>query len=144
MIQRPLQSGYALFTAIVLTSMLMLIAYATANFAVKQLLLTTSAADSHFAFYIADSGVECAMYWDLQNGPTSAFDLSAPASSVNCGGTSNAVTSVGGTRTFQTPVGTSCAIVTVTKTALSTTIESRGYNTCSGSNRLERAIRITY
>lgn len=144
MIKRHIQSGYALFTAIILTSMLILIAYATANFAVKQLLLTTSSADSHFAFYVADSGVECAMYWDLKNGATSAFDPSAPAATVNCGGAPNAVTSGGGISTFQITVGTSCANVTVTKDDGNTTIESRGYNTCGSGNRLERAIRIAY
>ncbi len=315
MIRPNLQSGYALFTSIMLTGTLIIIAYATTNFALKQLLLSTSGADSHLAFYVADSGVECAMYWDVKNGPTSAFDSSAPTSSITCGGQSNAVTSTGGgsetiwlddgsalpsgfspssdggdswtwvganpspqsgtsahqsndtsgehqhyftgtsfpvatgdiliayiyinpasppsevmlqwnsggswehraywgsdsigwgspgtasryyrgvlpmpggwvalqvpaslvglegqtvngiaftlfngqatwdhvgkssagsgggISTFQIPVGSSCAIVTVTKTGTNTTIESKGYNTCSGGNRLERAIRITY
>lgn len=287
--KRNLQSGYALFTSILLTGTLIVIAYATTNFSLKQLLLTTSGAESHTAFYVADSGVECAMYWDIKNGATSAFDPGAPAATVSCGGASNVVTSVGGaaavnvalgksasqsstydgltgasngvdgdtngvyggslthtnsdvnawwevdlgssvavssvvvwgrtdccgyrlsdywvyisnasggtdyayhqtsqpnpssaintpgaqgryvriklvggaepylslaevqvmsaasggsgTSTFQIPVGSSCAIVTVTKSGTDTTIESKGYNTCSGSDRLERAIRITY
>lgn len=143
-----LQSGYALFTSIMLTGTLIVIAYATTNFAQKQLLLSTSGADSHLAFYVADSGVECAMYWDVKNGPTSAFDASAPGT-VICGGSTVAPMRVisGGsvTSTFQIPVGSSCAIVAVTKTGANTTIESKGYNTCGGGgNRLERAIRITY
>ncbi|MEY4602265.1 MAG: hypothetical protein RL292_206 [Candidatus Parcubacteria bacterium] len=143
-LQRNTQSGYALFTSILLTGTLIIIAYATTNFSLKQLLLTTSGAESHAAFYVADSGVECAMYWDIKNGATSAFDASAPSASVACGGVSNTVTSGGGVSTFQLPVGSSCAVVTVTKSGGNTTIESKGYNTCSGSNRLERAIRITY
>lgn len=288
-----LKSGYALFTSIMLTGMLVLIAYATSNFSIKQLLLSGTTAESHAAFYVADTGVECALYWDLKNpsNPTkSAFDPGAPSSSVTCGGSSNAITFTGGsvavnvavgktasqsstydgstpasnavdgntgnavyggslthtgsdpnawwqvdlgssvsvssvvvwgrteccqsrlsdywvyissapggtdyayhqtsypnpsstvntpgasgryvriklvggaepylslgevqvmsipaggsgTSVFQIPVGTSCAIVTVTKNGTATAIESRGYNTCSGSNRLERAVRITY
>ncbi len=143
-----LQSGYALFTSILLTGTLLVIAYATTNFSLKQLLLSTSGAESHAAFYVADTGVECAMYWDIKNGATSAFDPSAPAATVTCGGSANVVTSGGGISTFQIPVqmsgGSSCAIVTVTKSGGNTTIASKGYNTCSGSNRLERAIRITY
>lgn len=303
MIKPNLQSGYALFTSIMLTGTLIVIAYATTNYSIKQLLLTTSGADSHSAFYVADSGVECAMYWDLKNGALSAFDPGAPAANIACGGASNAVASTGGnpsvnvalsksasqistydgttvasnavdndingayangsithtnydlnawwqvdlgssvavssvvvwnrtdccstrlgdywifisdtpfnsgdtaaalqgragtwsnhqtsvpspsttvntsgaqgryvrvqlpgttaepylqlaevqvmsvasggsgTSTFQIPIGTSCAIVTVTKNGTNTTIESKGYNTCGAGSRLERAIRITY
>jgi hypothetical protein len=146
-----LQSGYALFTSILLTGTLITIAYATTNFSLKQLLLTTSGAESHAAFYVADTGVECAMYWDIKNGPLSAFDASATGA-ITCGGqTVTPTRTVLGaitTSTFpipvQTPVGSSCANITVTKNGANTTIESRGYNTCSGGDKLERAIRITY
>lgn len=145
------QSGYALFTSIILTGMLVLIAYATTNFAAKQLLLTSGATESHAAFYTADTGLECALYWDLKNpnNPTiSAFDASAPTSNITCGGSTSAVTTVvsgSSVSTFQIPVGSSCTIVAVTKNGTNTTIESKGYNTCgSGGARLERAIRITY
>jgi len=148
---RPnLQSGYALFTSIMLTGTLIIIAYATTNFALKQLLLSTYGADSHLAFYVADSGVECAMYWDVKNGPISAFDASATGA-ITCGNTTvtpiRVVSGGNATSTFQIPVGSglSCAIVVVAKVGTNTTIESKGYNTCGGGgNRLERAIRITY
>lgn len=151
MTKRNSQSGYALFTSILLTGTLIIIAYATTNFSLKQLLLTTSGAESHSAFYVADTGVECALYWDLKNGATSAFDIAA-VGAITCGGSTVTPTRVisGGTitNTFQIPVqmsvGSSCANLTVTKSGGNTTIESKGYNTCGGGNRLERAIRITY
>ncbi len=312
-LQRNSQSGYALFTSILLTGTLIIIAYATTNFSLKQLLLATSGAESHAAFYVADTGVECALYWDVKNGAISAFGPNSPAATITCGGAAASVTSTSGgvvlsnqalagtvtssgaingdfpddavnngerrgvgwasgdggwndntinswandwvaialaaprniaeidvytladnfplgsdpgsgdiftqygitdfnvqystnnggswstvpggsisgnnliwrkitftpilgvtnvrvqvtgslqsysriveievwgsadavsnISTFQIPVGSSCAIVTVTKSEVNTTIESKGYNTCSGSNRLERAIRITY
>jgi len=147
LMKKSLKKGYALFTAIIITGMLVLIAYGTANLSIKQLLLSVTTADSHLAFYVADSGVECAMYWDLKNGATSAFDATA-LGAVTCGNTTVTPTRVvsGGnaTSTFQIPVGTSCAIVVVAKVGTNTTIESKGYNTCGGGDRLERAIRITY
>jgi len=94
--KRNSQPGYALFTSILLTGTLIIIAYATTNFSLKQLLLTTSGAESHAAFYVADTGVECALYWDLKNGATSAFDPNAPAANITCGGASNVVTSTSG------------------------------------------------
>ncbi len=144
------QSGYALFTSIILTGMLVLIAYATANFSIKQLLLTVSGSESHIAFYTADSGVECAMFWDLKN-PTnpavSAFEVGAPTA-VTCGGSTvtpvQVVNGGNATSTFQIPVGSSCAVVYVAKTGSNTTIESRGYNTCGSGSRFERAVRISY
>lgn len=157
------KKGYALFTSIILTAMLVLVAYATATISIKQLLLTVTGAESHFAFYVADSGIECAMFWDIKNPndtTMSAFDITNPSGSVTCGDTTVTTGSqtvlgqpsrIGGggagnrTSRFQVPVGTSCAIVYVTKNAdNTTTIESRGYNTCGSGNRLERAIRITY
>lgn len=90
-----LQSGYALLTAIILTATLVLVAYAVANIALRQLTLTTTNVESHNAFYVADSGLECAMFWDIKNpsNPTrSAFDPSAPIASVTCGGVMNTVT----------------------------------------------------
>lgn len=93
------QSGYALLTSIILTATLVLVAYAVTNIALRQLTLTTTSTESHNAFYVADSGLECALFWDIKNpnNPSlSAFDVSAPSSNVTCGGVSNPVTFTGG------------------------------------------------
>lgn len=147
-----LQSGYALLTSVVLTATLGLVAYAVANIALRQLSITTTNVEAHGAFYIADSGLECAMFWDIKNPSNisySAFDPAISQADIVCGGatvgptraTSGATT----TSTFQIPVGTSCAVISVSKGAdNSTTIESRGYNTCGSGPRFERAIKITY
>ncbi|MHB1316868.1 MAG: galactose-binding domain-containing protein [Minisyncoccota bacterium] len=92
---KKLQSGYALLTSIVLTGTLVLIAYAVSNISLRQLALVTTTTESHGAFYIADSGLECAIFWDLKNpnNPTkSAFDPTSPASSVTCGNTTSTLT----------------------------------------------------
>lgn len=92
---KNLQSGYALLTAVILTATLVLVAYAVANVALRQLTLTTTNVESHNAFYIADSGLECAMFWDIKNpnnASRSAFDPISPAASITCGGATNTVT----------------------------------------------------
>ena len=149
---KNIQSGYALLTAIILTATLVLVAYAVSNIALRQLTLTTTNVESHNAFYTADSGLECAMFWDIKN-PTnssySAFDASIAQASITCGGSTVLPTRIingsNVTSSFQIPVGSSCAVVYVTKGAgNTTTIESRGYNTCGSGPRFERAIRMTY
>ncbi len=147
-----LQAGYALLTSIILTATLALIAYAVANITLRQLAITTTNVESHNAFYTADSGLECALFWDVKNPNNtsySAFDPNIAQASITCGGSAVLPTRVtSGSNvisSFQVPVGSSCAIVYVTKGAgNATTIESRGYNTCGSGSRFERAIRITY
>ena len=162
MIKNKLKKGYALYTAIMLTSILFLVSYSTLNIIIKQLELSSLGADSNIAFYNADTGVECAMYWDLKNSNISAFATSTSAV-INCnnqtistgsqtvstnpasqsliggGGSSNS------TSIFQLNLTKGCVIVRVIKNADNTTqIESRGYNSCSGSKRFERGIKVNY
>jgi Tfp pilus assembly protein PilX len=157
-------SGFALLVAIITTGILMLIAFVVVNVALKQLIISNAYQSSQYAFYMADSGVECAMYWDLKNGAVSAFDISTPGS-VTCNnqtvttGSQTVQTSptqssrIGGggasspVSIFQINFGNSCAIVLVTKNANGTTeIDSHGYNTCNASagRRYERGITTTY
>ena len=151
-------AGYALYTSIILTSILILVAYATANLSIQGLALSVSGAESHIAFYNADTGLECALYGDLKNGAVSAFDSSTPGTIV-CNNqtissgtqtvqtTPSSLSVVGGAAVsvFQLNLSQGCAIVIVTKNINNTTtITSKGYNLCSGSRRLERGVEITY
>jgi len=162
------KAGMTLFIAIVIMGLLLFISFAVINITIKGSLFATSGRDSQYAFYAADSGMECAIYWDSQVDP-SKFDTST-ASSITCaglsvsggdtiygtstparigGGGSSNPTSVFGLKfnlTGNNPVS-SCAIVTVTKNANGTThIYSRGYNTCDTSNprRVERGVEVSY
>lgn len=67
--------GFTLLVAIIVTSMLLIISFVVANIAYKQLILANSNQESQYAFYNADSGIECAVYWDFRNGYT-VFDPS--------------------------------------------------------------------
>jgi hypothetical protein len=164
------EKGMTLFIAVVIMGLLLLISFAVINISLKATLFASSGRDSQYAFYAADSGLECALYWDSRH-PTlvSAFGTSVSGSPINCGGRviedgdpipgTTTQTMIGGggptnaTSTFYFEMSNGnhplpyCAIVTVNKRANgSTYIKSRGYNTCdpTHSRRVERGIEVTY
>src|SRR3989344_615182 len=147
------KSGFTLLLAVIITGTLLVIAAGITALAVKQSLIAVAGRDSQRAFYAADTGLECALYWDVKN-PSgfSAFDPST-GSTIYCNRDSSNPGNqwvVGGssasTFTINFLPDLQCAVVTVTKQGLATTIESLGYNTCSAGNprRVERAIRARY
>lgn len=170
-------TGFALLMSVIVTGTLLLIVYALSNISLKELILTYTGRESQVAFYAADTGVECALFWDLKNpgNGNSAFDPFNGPSVISCNGNTiqagdsvptvptPTLALVGGgginnsTSTFYInlePLNDSgsgpCAIVRVGKTkvgsATTTTIMSRGYNTCDLQNtrRLERGLRVIY
>lgn len=160
-----------LFIAIVIMGILLFISFAVVNIAVKSTLFANSGRESQFAFYAADAGIECAEYWDAKFDPNvSKFAIDAPSgTSITCAGqTITGNQAIYGTTTLSRIGGggsanptsvfglrfnggnnpsESCVIVTVTKNTDGTTsINSRGYNTCNASapRRLERGVVVTY
>lgn len=164
------QAGVTLFMAVTIMSILLFVSFVVINIAIKSTLFASSGKDSQYAFYAADAGIECAMYWDRQS--VSKFDMTVPGVSINCGGnTITTGTQIQGTTTgvlnkiggnsggssgysifgFTLNQGANptnaCAIVNVVKNVDgSTYIKSRGYNTCDLSNgrRVERGVEVTY
>ncbi len=147
------QRGVSLYIAISVTAAMTLISFAVINSAVKQLGISSLARDSQNAFFAADSGVECALYWDLKSGANPFSTTTSPTPTVSCNGMT-----VNQTRTYVNLIATStvsfgpnpCISISVVKwyqgSDLRTKIESRGYNTCSTSDprRVERAILVNY
>lgn len=156
------EQGFTLFISIVITASLLLVSTGIITLAVKEAFLTSAARESQHAFYAADTGIECAIYWDIKNpdpSGLSAFDtagqtnINCNADSLNTQGsatnpTPQAVGGPSGVSTFTITFlpDTYCAVVTVTKALGLTTIESLGYNTCDPTNprRVERAVRVRY
>ncbi|MFQ5540912.1 MAG: hypothetical protein ACE5F4_01560 [Candidatus Paceibacteria bacterium] len=147
--------GFILLISVLVSGILLALGFAIFNIASKELTLSTSGRESQFAFYAADSGVECALYWDYQH---DAFSTSSPQQPV-CSGA--AVTNYNvdfepSTGTYTTVFSFSlngavtdpCTDVTVTRTTnpTRTTVVAAGYNTCVLTNprRIERAIRVQY
>ena len=156
--------GFVILFAVVLSSIMLAVAIGMANIAYKQTVFTTSAKDTNAAFFAADTGSECALYYDLQ-GTQSFFGVVNPFGSGSTVTTSCAGTIIDlyqgsstGPWTFHLvglgADGQACATVTVTKTTSpeSTEIVSKGYSTggdtadCSSSDvrRVERQIEINY
>lgn len=168
-----MQKGFAMLFAVLTSSVLLSIGLSIFNLTIKELLLSSSGRESQFAFYASDTGIECALYWDFKGtdifATSSAARTPVPASPdcVNTQGqavqTINIIPTVSDLSSATTQFslilpnldaqgGSApyCATVTVTKAVvgaiIQTTIDSRGYNTCSTTdvNRVERAIRVRY
>ncbi|PIT96852.1 hypothetical protein COT82_00915 [Candidatus Campbellbacteria bacterium CG10_big_fil_rev_8_21_14_0_10_35_52] len=147
---RASRGGFALLYAVLVSSILLAVGLAIFNITLKGLILSSLGRDSQFAFYAADTGVECALYWDIKN---NAFATST-TSDIECVG--NIINDIGGVGygnpnifTLNFSPEAYCAIVSVTKyqlPAVLTIVESRGYNICDTGNlkRVERGIKVTY
>lgn len=153
------QGGFAMLFAVLTSSVLLSIGLSIFNLTVKELILSSSGRESQFAFYAADTGIECAIYWDFKG--TNIFATSSGSGSRNptpsnpdCVDTfgqaaqtiditpdSSTISSSTTQFTLTIPnldaQGSSapyCATVTVGKSLngsiIETSIDSRGYNTC--------------
>ncbi len=158
--------GFTLMLAALVASLLTALGLAMYTIAQKEVVLSSLGRDSQFAFYAADTGVECALYWDFQydafatstvyDGSTipaecdgqELRDFPTPWESISFDG----VTGIGGTESTSfwfEPEGR-CTYVTVSKYTSHphTRIDSLGYSTAcndpNNSRRLERAVRMVY
>ena len=166
--------GFAMLFAVLVSSVLLSIGLSIFNLTVKELSLSSSGRESQFSFYSADSGAECALYWDFKGqdifATSSSSRIPSPAAP-DCAGTNINIApyisdSVSAKTRFAfeilnfSPSGSPanyCVEVVVSKTfsgsIITTSIDSRGYNTGSASgnvctssdpNRVERALQIRY
>lgn len=146
------QRGFTLLMSVLIASVLLALGYEIYNLAVKEVTLSSAGRESQFAFFAADTGIECALFSDTK---FDAFSTTSPISEITCGvATSSLTRQYVGTSlvtTFGFSLGsgthTQCVDVRVTReTPKRTIIESYGHNTCVLDNplRLERAIRVTY
>ncbi len=53
--------------AVLVSSVLLSIGVSIFNLTLKELVLSSSGRESQFAFYAADTGIECAIYWDFKS-----------------------------------------------------------------------------
>ncbi|HVY72678.1 MAG TPA: hypothetical protein VG984_01315 [Candidatus Paceibacterota bacterium] len=60
--------GFTIFFATLVASLALAIGLAIYDITVRQLSLSTTVVQSHYAIFAADSGVECALYWDAKYG----------------------------------------------------------------------------
>lgn len=158
-------SGFTILFAVLIGSLLFSIGLGIAHVSIREILLSAAGKESERAFFAADTGIECALFWDIYKGKQ---ELVFPSSGnetggrefIACNGESDvSVKPVSGIATAATstfaldftdgeskPAG--CAFVTIGKTVSgSTVIESRGRNDCEdriNPARVERALRVRY
>lgn len=144
--------GFTLLFAVLVGSLLFAMGIAIANLAIKEIVLSAAGKASETAFFAADTGTECALYFDLVVGKTSAeFPNSSTAPKdadgiIRCNGTDVPLqyefdSTRSATTTFlmnlsAVAVPSSCVEVKVGKTAPKqnpavpgrTVIEARGRN----------------
>ncbi len=147
--QSKANSGYAILFTVVIISIIMAFATGMSNSSVKQLILSSTAADSQLAFYQADTAGECALY--IVNVLAASSSGTLPGlTQVKCGGVNLNMTPNGSIFTFKqypAPINDPCFTISVDEFIPSqNTVEARGYNICdpSSSRRLERAIQIDF
>jgi len=138
--------GFTLLLAALVASIVLSIGAAIFSIALKQVSLASTGKNSQFAFYAADSGAECALYWDIRNNGFASSSISSVPGTVTCSGpepiTVNLYSSSGSSATstiffaVNHDDGTAyCVGVTVAKylnsstNGISTTIHADGYST---------------
>lgn len=170
---RESEQGFALLIAVLISSVVLAVGISMLNVTLKQYLFSGIGRESEVAFYAADAGMECALYWDASS-QGGKFDLTAVVGNISCMGTT-VVTPAGGSsgtqKQFQfewtsTTGQTVCSKIGITKYfdatadvpmpgwgdcergATCTQVESRGYNrSCSSLDSprvVERALRANY
>ncbi|MEX0930600.1 MAG: hypothetical protein WDZ79_02885 [Candidatus Paceibacterota bacterium] len=167
------EGGISLLVAVIVVGMVLFIATSISGVSYHQLQLSSIGENSQYAFYAADSGIECALYWDLlynafpTPGDTSAV-INSKIAQIECNGATGSDLAPSGasmisvvegvdtvTTTFQVPnllvSPPACAHqITVTesldKGLIKTEVESRAKNDCGAPahRAVERAVRVTY
>lgn len=168
--QNSSERGFTLLVAVIVSSLVLAIGLSILNITLKEFILSSIARESEYAFYAADAGMECALFWDGLNrnrfGSSAATPPVVPTY-VQCAG-GNVKTWGGGSDTqvggqpygtpsqFEIRWGTPevCVQVEVIKTLIAdvngdyvrTVVESRGRNNCDLNNprTVERALRASY
>jgi hypothetical protein len=152
------KKGIALVIAITVMTLLLSISFSISNIVLRQIRITNTNNESKPSFFIADSAVECAFYYDtvaIVPDPISGIDVNKDFTTSIFGQTSKTeaegkikcgdYTSILGLgaplnlqknitpdkviTTFDIVYGDKCARVEVTRTEVETNIVSRGYNT---------------
>ncbi len=149
------ERGFTLLLAALVGSLVLSLGLSIVAIARKSITLSSIGRDSQFAFYAADTGAECALYWDIRHGK---FASSTPVGDIRCDGEVLALV-LPGSAPFVEPYSISfeyepngyCTEVTVTKSAdhPRTIIHSDGYSvTCDNvqqsARSLQRSVELRY
>lgn len=142
------QKGFALLFSIVVVSVVVITTLAVSSIVRRGLELTSIGERSMEAFFAADAGLECALYWDInQRTPSNTSILRTGSGGIiSCLNSNITVSRSGSIASFDINREGICASVVVTVSGLNTTVQSRGFNTCDTSDpgRIERGLEARY
>jgi len=153
--KKNLNTGYAILFAVVMVSIISLLAIGLSGSSYKQLVLSLLAKDSQSAFFQADTASECALYADNVKNMTSTYGSwscgmdASNRNTFNIGPGQNA----SDYEIISTKSGVSslpCYEMSIMKdtntSPVETTITARGYNSCNfGSPKtVQREIEVKY
>lgn len=160
--------GFTLMLAALVSAIVLALGSSIYSIARKQVTLSAIGRDSQFAFYAADTIIECVLYHDVRFAAFATSSAPAPSTPVTCDGveltktvlsadSTSAVTRVGQNTIFTededgNPQNGNCVEVIVTKddtATYPTVLHADGYSspcdTISNSQRtLQRSIEIRY
>jgi hypothetical protein len=165
-----LNKGFALLYAIAIVSVLVAVALGITQISYNEVKFNTSAQSTNDAFFAADVGAECALYYDGGGTPAGSENVftynnpnPTPAPPYHCAGNLITISTVANSNVWYLTVprlnsaGTGCASVKIDKsiTPGSTQITSDGYNNGSGgsslnwtcnptANTVDRQLQVTY
>jgi len=148
-----MNKGFALLFTVIIISVILALGLGIADTTYKQTILSSLARDSQLAFYQAESGVECGLYYDLHDGqfPRGTVTTKVPES-LTCGNDSLTFDPDQSYTDYfvyneEITDDTPCFSITFDKTDATgkDSVSSRGYSSCiSTPQQVERALNVTY
>ncbi len=141
---KKFSEGFTLLLALIVANTVLIISLGGYNIIIREIELSGLGRESQIAFYAADSGTECVLYWDIKGGgisTTTPKSVSCMGQNFNIGGSPKS--------TFKLSFNNgACVKVTIDKSNLSVTqVDSRGYNLecdLSAPRKVERGVKVTY
>jgi len=152
------QAGFALLYSVIVIAVLSSLGSVLSNLLVRESRLTATSRQSSRAYYSADAGQECALYWDLQENhfpapPNGATD----EGNIFCSGQDSidvtAKTESSSEYRYTFSISNNTADICTDQVSvvkqdegdrMVTEIESIGQNTCGSNPEVRRALRTTY
>lgn len=146
------ERGFTLLLASLVSSVVLTLGISIFQIAYKQVILSSTGRDSQFAFYAADTGAECALYWDFRH---DYFGTTTPPGDALC---AEQVLLMSGrsdtlpyTIVYQFEANGYCADVSVRKSGSDphTIVHADGYSTTcadlpANPRALQRSVEIRY
>lgn len=146
------QKGFTILLSALVASLVLTLGIAIFSVAQKQVILSSLGRSSQYAFYAADTGLECALYWDMRH---EYFSTTTSGITPACSGTTLSFTGSQGTLpyviAFRYQPNGYCVDVEVTKSVTDpkTVIHADGFSTnCTdialSGRTLQRSVELSY